>query len=558
MLTAALKPRIPILAPLRAPNEPARKPMNASDVIAQRLAAAGVRYAFGVPGGEVLTLIEALRAAGIRFVLTKHENAAGFMAEAVWRATGAPAVLVATVGPGVANAFNAIANAGQERVPMIVLSGMVDPAEALTYTHQVFDHGAALRAVCKASFVAPEGAVDVVIDKALAIACDDRPGPVHIDLPISVAASGHAPARSAPRPPLLPAAPAEDAALAAARARFEAAERPVIMVGQDALNEEGGAAAVRDFALKHRIPVVTTYRAKGVLPEDHPLCLGGHGLSPKSDRLVLPIFEAADCILALGYDPIEMRAGWRDPWDSAKVIEFAHAPNHHYMHHAAQSWRCSVAAGLAALDGPAKPGWPDGRPAQIRAELAEAFAPKTEWGPDVAMLEMLAAAPEEAVIAIDSGAHRILLSQLWRAPEPGRILQSICLCTMGCALPLGIGYKLARPKAPVIVFVGDAGLEMVLGELASARDLGLPLVVVVFVDRSLALIELKQRGGQAPNVGVDFERTDFAALARIYGGEGATVSAPGAAGPALRAALGSDRLTVIEIELPRRAYDGLF
>jgi len=106
--------------------------------------------------------------------------------------------------------------------------------------------------------------------------------------------------------------------------------------------------------------------------------------------------------------------------------------------------------------------------------------------------------------------------------------------------------------------MGDAGIEMTLGELSTLRDLGLPLVVVVFVDQSLALIELKQRRSALQNAGVDFRRTDFAALARIYGGNGVTVTGPGDAGPAVTQALAADRFTLIAVEIPRRAYDGLF
>ncbi|MEM1159335.1 MAG: thiamine pyrophosphate-binding protein [Pseudomonadota bacterium] len=529
--------------------------MNAADVIAARLHAAGVRHAFGIPGGEVLTLIDALERAGIRFILTKHENAAGFMAEGTWNATGAPAVLVATVGPGIANAFNVVANAEQDRVPLIVLAGSVDAADALSYNHQVFDHGAVFREVCKASFTAQQGGVDVMIDKAVGLAQSGRPGPVHIDVPIRLADAEQPAPRAWQHRQQAATAPAGPD-LARARDLFAASQRPVIMAGNDILNEPGGAAAVTAFAEKHQIPVLTTYKAKGILPETHPLSIGGHGLSPRADKLVLPVFEQADCVLALGYDPIEMRTGWQAPWDPAKVIEFAHAANDHDMHHADLSWVCSVVGGLEAIDLPAKSPWTGWH--ALRDEYWQAFAASTPWGPDQAIAEMLAVAPAETTITIDSGAHRILLSQQWRAQHPRAVLQSTGLCTMGCALPLGMGFKNAKPDDPVIAFMGDAGLEMVMGELGTLRDLALPLVVVVFVDRSLALIELKQRRSGLQNAGVDFDRTDFAAIARTYGGNGVTVSAPGEAGPALEDALKADRFTLIEVEIPRRIYEGLF
>lgn len=529
--------------------------MNAADVIATRLHAAGVRHAFGIPGGEVLVLVDALERAGIRFHLAKHENAAGFMAEGTWHATGAPAVLVATVGPGLANAFNVVANAEQDRVPLIVLSGMVDPAEQLTYTHQVFDHAAVFARVTKASLRAEQGAVDVVMDKALAIATTPRKGPVHVDLPVALAAAEQPAPRPPGRGPHVPSAPAPGAALDAARARLAAAERPVIVAGLDVLEEPDGPAALASFAERHGIPVVTTYKAKGVIPEDDPLCLGGHGLSPKSDAILLPTLARADCVIAAGYDPIEMRTGWRDPWDPDLCIEFAHAPNRHDMHHAALSWVCSVSAGLAALEGARKPapGWTDG----CRSALHAAFTAASDWGPDVALAEMLEVLPPEAVTTADSGAHRILVSQQFYARRPRALLQSTGLCTMGCALPLALGHAIAEPDRPAVAFTGDAGLEMILGELATLRDSERSVVVVVFVDHALALIEMKQRRMQLDRAGVDFSGTDFAALADLYGGEGVTVRRPGEAGLALARALAADRFTVIAVETPPMAYDAL-
>ena len=166
------------------------------------------------------------------------------------------------------------------------------------------------------------------------------------------------------------------------------------------------------------------------------------------------------------------------------------------------------------------------------------------------------AAPATTVATVDSGAHRIVLSQLWRCAEPRGLLQSSALCTMGAAVPLAIGRKLAEPARPVIAFVGDAGLEMFLGELATARDLGLGLPVVVFVDRQLALIELKQRGQQMPNLGVEFGGSDLPAVAEALGGAGEWVRDRDALARALGAALARDTFTLICADIGRNAYDG--
>ncbi|MGR3782062.1 MAG: thiamine pyrophosphate-binding protein [Albimonas sp.] len=541
------------------PTETLADSTTSADAIARRLHAAGVRHAFGVPGGEVLALIAALERAGIAFRLARHENAAGFMAEAAWHATGAPGVLVATVGPGIANAVNVVANAQQDRVPLIVISGRIPEAQALTYSHQVMDHQAVLRPLVKASFEARAGACAPMIDKAVRLALDPRPGPVHIDLPIPVAAAPEPGAGGAPlRPALSLAAPAPGPDLDRAREMFARAERPVILAGLDLLAEPGAAQAIRRLSAAHGIPVATTYKAKGALPEDDPLSLGGHGLSPRSDAQILPLLRAADLVICAGYDPIEMRAGWRDPWDPARAVEIAHAPDRQYLHHAAVSWSCGIAAGLEAIAQGLAPAavWPGGEPARTRAALAEAFAPGEAWGPAQVMHVLNAMKPAGAVTTVDSGAHRILLSQVWTCAAPGELLQSSGLCTMGCALPLAVGAKLTRPEAPVICVIGDGCLDMTLGELATLRDLGLPVVVVVLVDGSLELIALKQRAEGLPPAGVAFGTSDYAAVARALGGRGATVEDAPALRAAFAEALAAPGFSVIAARIPPGGYDG--
>ena len=161
--------------------------MRAADVVARRLYEAGCRWAFGMPGGEVLTIMDALEAAGITFVLCKHENAAGFMAEGTYHRTGAPGILLATVGPGALNGINVVENARQDRVPMIVLTGCVDAHKVETYTHQVLDQPQVFRPITKATFTLNAKAAGVIADKAVTIAKEGRPGPVHIAVPNSVA-----------------------------------------------------------------------------------------------------------------------------------------------------------------------------------------------------------------------------------------------------------------------------------------------------------------------------------------------------------------------------------
>lgn len=530
----------------------------AADLVARRLYEAGCRHAFGMPGGEVLTMVDALENAGIKFILCKHENAAGFMAEGVHHVDGAPAILVATLGPGVLNGVNVIANAHQDRVPMIVLSGCVDDDEALTYTHQVLDHQAVLGEVTKATFKLTAEGADIIADKAVSIAMAPRPGPVHIDVPISVADTKVAPKRLRRLAPASAVVPA-GSDLAQAREWLGAAQKPVIIAGLDVLSE-GAHADLQAFAERFNIPVITSYKAKGVLREDHPLCLGGAGLSPRADTVLVPFVKDADLVICAGYDPIEMRPGWREIWDPAQVnvIDIAPVMNDHYMHQATLNFIAHTGESLKVLGQGVEPAetWAGGEIAAAKAALADLFDTSEGWGPAAVIAECRAAMPEGTIATADSGAHRILLSQIWACDAPRGLLQSSALCTMGCALPLAMGAKFAAPDRQVISFSGDAGTLMCAGELATAAELGGNPIFVVFVDAELALIELKQRGRQMAKHGVAFGRHDFAALGRSLGGQGFRVTNRSELREALDAAKASDTFTVIAAEIEARAYDG--
>ena len=530
----------------------------AADLLAQRLFEAGCRHAFGMPGGEVLTLVDALEQAGIAFHLAKHENAAGFMAEAVHHRDGAPAILVATLGPGAMNGINVVANAFQDRVPMIVLTGCVDADEALTYTHQVMDHAQVYRSITKGTFCLTAKGADTVADKAVSLATQQRPGPVHIDVPISVADTTVIAPRLRRLEPAAKVAPC-GAGLEKARDWVERSERPIAIIGLDVLSD-GSAPIVQAFLEHFSIPFVTTYKAKGIIAEDHPLCLGGAGLSPLADKHLVPLIEHSDLVLCLGYDPIEMRPGWRDIWDPAekRVIDIAAVENDHYMHQAGLNIIANTGATLEAIAKgvAARPTWTNGAPLAVKEELAKAFPHDDEWGPAAVIAETRAALPANTLATADSGAHRILLSQMWNCSEPRGLIQSSALCTMGCAIPMAIGLQLAEPTRPVISFSGDAGFLMVAGELATAAELGGNPVFLVFVDASLALIELKQRQRQMKNRGVDFGHHDYAAMGRAFGGQGHTVRNRSELRAALNAAQTTDTFTVIAAEIDREGYDG--
>ncbi|SDR21541.1 thiamine pyrophosphate-binding protein [Pseudovibrio sp. Tun.PSC04-5.I4] len=543
--------------------------MRGADLIAQKLHQAGSSFAFGIPGGEVLALMDALNLAGLKFNLVKHENAGGFMAEGAWhgmarQGTDAPVVLLATLGPGVTNAVNVIANAYQDRVPLVFLTGCVDTAEAETYTHQVMDHQQLLRPIVKASFKAAPGALNAMMDKAISIAMSGQPGPVHIDVPISVAESETTELLKSPNYGVRAAQLPFGDVLEQARDLLGSAERPIAIAGLDAVNVDAGKE-IEAFCEAYQIPLITSYKGKGLIPEAHRLSLGGAGLSPKADKSLMPLLQDADLVVLIGYDPIEMRVNWRNPWsENTSVIELTPVLRSHGMHHVSHTLEGDIKPTLLALMPEDEAGsiaednaWIVERAGAARKQLAADFtAEDSGWGPATIFHGLRDVLPDSTVATADSGAHRILVSQIWKSVHPRTMLQSSALCTMACALPLGIGHKMAKPEDPVVVFVGDAGLEMGLGDLAVLRDMQVPFIVCVLVDESLSLIELKQRANQNPNLGVDFSATNFPALAEAYGGRGIWVDDSEGLKREAEAALARNTFTMLACRIDRRAYDG--
>ena len=528
-------------------------------IIARHLAGAGCRHVFGMPGGEVLVLLDALRDAGVEFTLCKHENAAGYMAEGSWHATGAPGLLLTTIGPGLANGINAVANAYQEQVAMIVLSGCIDASEAEQFTHQVMDQSALMAPVTKAQYRVAPGTAAHVVQKALAVAMADPPGPVHIDLPVGLAADPATNVAISARAARAAGWP-EGPALQMAAKRLGDAKKPVILAGLGAMLHGAGKSIT---ALSHArgIPVITTYKAKGVMDEGEPLCLGGHGLSPLSDKRILPLLQASDCVLLAGYDPIEMRSGWIQPWAADAAIELAHGDINHGMHASAQRVVGDVATLVsqlhAALPGPGQI-WPKGEPTAARDALKADFAGPDHWGPHAVFRTLQATLPQDGVVTVDSGAHRILISQMWQCDRPRSLLQSTALCYLYVAVPLAIGHTIAKPGTPVTAVVGDAGFDMSPGDLATLRDTGLPMAIVVLVDDALALIEKKQTLMQLPGHGVLFQPTDIPAVARAYGGHGVSVTDEDALARELKDVWKRDTFTLIAARIDKQEYAAAF
>lgn len=542
--------RVPLTMPA------AGAPMRVADAVARTLAAHGITHAFGMPGGEVVTLVDALSAAGVKFVLARHETPAAIMAAGAHAATGAPGLLVTTVGPGLANAVNGIADAAQERVPLLVISGCVDHSIRSRYTHQVFDQAALLRPLVKASFeIETEGSAAVVA-RAVRLACSEPMGPVHLDLAPGTAAKPLVGGAEFEAIRTVRPAVAASQGLDEVKTLLANARRPLVIGGFEAVRS-GASEGLTALTERLGAPVITTYKAKGLVSEFLPLSLGAAGLSPRADAELLRLVRTADVVLLAGYDPIEMRTGWLDPFATgAIVIDISTYPVDHGMHRTSVHVAGDVASVVAALlDGlPGRRTWVEGEPAAAKTRLRQLFAAPKAWGPHVVFDTLEAVLPDDATVTVDSGAHRILLSQRLRVSRPWALLQSAGLCTMGAAVPLAIGWAAVRPEAPVVAVLGDGGFEMCLGELGTMRDQALPVVVVVLQDHSLALIELKQRQAGLAEAGVRLGATRYEAVADAFSGRGIRVKSRAELEAALAEALARKTFTVIVCDIEARDY----
>ena len=530
-----------------------------ADIIAHALYEDGIRYAYGIPGGEVLELLEAFRKVGIKFVLTKQELGAGIMADATYQLTGKPGVLVATLGPGITNTATAVAQALLDRSAMIVLTGEIATTLKPIYTHQILDQESLLRPLVKwTTTIAQKHAFDQV-RKGLAIARQPMPGPVHFNVPTDVAvveqAEGRrfAPAQVRTLPRREDRAPIE--------ALLKKARRPLALIGVG-VQIDGAERDLKRFIEAWRVPFIATYKAKGVVPEDHALCVGATGLSPVVDKIQMAHVREADLILTIGFDPVELRSDWMAPWDEKKAtVNIDLTPNTHHVYRSAYEYAGSIAGCLHALTQAAPKRvpsrWLDADLDRYRRTVQHAIeaSPAKGLGPYQVATALREVFPRDTIATIDTGSHRILINHVWQAYEPRRLLQSNGLGTMGYALPAAIAAKLMFPKRPVLAMMGEGGLDMVIGEMALLAHHKLALTLVVFRDDTLSLIKLKQDRMKLPETGVKTGSPDYVMLAEAYGGNGFVVNQAAELKKVARVALNSKRFTLIEARINPAEYN---
>ncbi len=535
-----------------------------AQLIAAALKEQGVQYVFGVPGGEVLDLIEAMQEIGIRFVLVRHESAAAFMADALFCLTGIPGVVLTTLGPGAANAMLGMANAYLERSAVIILTGNVSTSQLPPYTHQVIDVERMFAPVCKWSHTLSAESAASAVRNAVNIALSGVPGPVHLNVPMDVAKK---PATSVYAG--LSGRVVSDTQMAPGSEqciveRLRSASRPLAVVGVGALLS-GSAHELKEFAEAWQVPCVTTYKAKGIIPEDHPLSLGAAGLSGVVDKKVFGLVERSDLILTIGFDAVEMRSAWVDCWPAEKVVRLDETADVHLVYGSGVEVVAHLPSVLAQLTHAAKNREYVREPSPRaicrahREDVSSCLAAAARCGqagmsPYAAIRVLREVFPKDTIATADTGAHRILLNHAWDCYQAPGLLQSTGLGSMGVGMPYAVGAKIASPNRPVVAFVGDAGLLMYPGDLSVAVELGLAITVVVFSDNVLSLIALKQQREAKQEAGVRLGRTDFVKLAEALGGTGTSVSTEHELRTAAQQALKSVGVNLIEVRIDPTEY----
>ena len=494
-----------------------------AELIVEGLLRAEVPRLFGVPGGgSNLEVLEAARARGLPFVLCHQEWAATIMAAVTGELTGRPGAVLSTLGPGVSASATGLAHALLDRSPLLYVSDR-HPASVLAYaTHQYVDHAAHLGPIVKGSVTVSPDSAGHWVAHAVQLALAEPRGPVHLDLPADVAGAPAVRVATAVTPPTMPTP--DDALVERAAEMIRGAKRPLVIAGLGC--RAADAKWLRAFCEALPAPVLTTYKAKGAIPDPHPLAMGIF----TGGALEEPLVRRADLIIAFGLDSVELIPR---RWSyTAPVLSLVRGPSSDPRLRAIGGGAyftpaLEVVGDLGTIledlaprimRRDVKADWDVAEVDRIRRERAAALeVPVPGLAPHrVAQIarELTAAG---SIATVDAGAHMFQATTYWHALEPGELLISNGLATMGFALPAAIAAQLVHPDRRVICFTGDGGLMMVVAELETVARLRLPIVIVVFNDAALSLIEVKQAQKGFEGVSMRYAGPDLIALGRAFG-----------------------------------------
>jgi acetolactate synthase-1/2/3 large subunit len=524
-----------------------------ADVIAKLLADAGIEYIFGMPGSRAsVELIEAARKQGIHYVLSNNESAAAVMAATYGVLQRRPGACSTGVGPGATNAVNGVAHAYLERAPMLLFTDCY-PAEV--YRHlprQRIDQESLFRPITKGSFPMADDSAERSTRRALRLAMEGRPGPVHLDLPDDVLR--HQSLGLPETPPSQRwngAATATSTALQHIAATISGARRPILVAGLG-VNRDGCESLLKALAETLQAPVLLAISAKGSLADTHPLC-GGTFMGSESQHELL---ATSDLIVTIGLDVVELFEPGRWPYQQP-VINIDRVPHLDGLFHPRQELVGDIGASLEALLPllSACDGWRLEEISAFRQAQGPASSePSARLSPAAALRIMRQTLPDNTILTADAGQHKVYASRLWECYAPLSYLTSSGLGTMGVAIPIAIAAKLVRSQQPVVALTGDGGFLMRVSELETARREGLPIIVVVFNDGYLNLIKMKQQRQGYAVKGSQFAAVDYVKVAEGFGFRAASTDTEAAFEQALQQAVASGEPWVVDARIDPEGY----
>ncbi len=529
--------------------------MNTAELLVACLENEGVEYIFGVPGEENLHVLEALNGSSIRFITTRHEQGAAFMADVYGRLTGRAGVCLSTLGPGATNLMTGVADANLDGAPLVALTGQVGTDRMHIESHQYLDLVAMFAPVTRwnTQIVRPSNTPEIV-RKAFRRSQSEKPGAVHIDLPENIAAM------EALGKPLLIETPettvAPERSLNAAAHLISQAKHPLILAGNGVIRSQA-SAALTVFANQLQIPVVNTFMGKGAIPYEHPLSLWTVGLQQR-DHINCGL-DRADLIVTVGYDLIEYSPKRWNPDGTLPILHIAEAPaevDSSYIPKVEIVGDLSDAL-AELLKRSDRPSQPDPYTAQLRRTLVEDYEQYAlddgfPVKPQKIIYDLRTVLGPEDIVLSDVGAHKMWMARHYHCTKPNTCLISNGFAAMGIAIPGALAAKLVYPDRKVVAVTGDGGFMMNCQELETALRVGTAFVVLIFNDGGYGLIEWKQQNQFGHASHVHFGNPDFVQFAHSMGLMGYRVETAQELLPTLKEALAQSVPAIIDCPVDYR------
>ncbi|MGY3549049.1 acetolactate synthase-1/2/3 large subunit [Bradyrhizobium sp. USDA 4472] len=523
-----------------------------SDLLVAALEHEGVDRVFGVPGEENLDVVESLRNSKIELVLTRHEQAAAFMAATHGRLTGRPGVCISTLGPGALNFSTGAAYAHLGAMPMVLLTGQKAIMSSRQARFQIVDVIASMKPLTKLSRqIVSASSIPTLVRDAFRVAMEERPGPVLLELPEDIAGDEVEPVPMVPIHPIeIPVA--HRAALDRAAEMILAAKRPLIMLAA-AASRPRSTFGIAGFVRRTGIPFFTTQMGKGTVPGGTNLYMGTAALSERD--YVHEAIDQADLIIAIGHDTVEKPPFIMGP-KGPQVIHVSYTPatvEQVYFPHAEVVGDVGPSLELLAdrLEGKlhnARALLPlrDGILGRIADRDTESRWPVT---PQRLVHDVRKVIPENGIVALDNGMYKIWFARNYRTYVANTLLLDNALATMGAGLPSAMMAAMLYPDRRVMAICGDGGFMMNSQELETAVRLKLNLVVLILNDGAYGMIRWKQAVDAFPDFGLTFGNPDFVRYAESYGAKGSRVTSVDALLPTLEAAFKGGGVHLVDVAI---------